>query len=154
MRAWRTHHTGFTVSNLERSVAFYRDVLSLDVVVQQVGTAEYLSVHTGYPGVRMKIAFVKVPGEDRHMLELLEYESHPAEPTDRARNRPGNGHLCFVVDDTWACYRELMTKGVRFDNEPVTVTAGFNAGAVVVYFLDPDGFTLELYQPAPGRARP
>lgn len=150
MLARRTHHTGFTVSDVERSVAFYRDVLGMEVVAQWVGTADYLAVHTGYPGVRLNIAFVKVPGSDQ-MIELLEYASHPGEPTDRARNRPGNGHLCFVVDDTWASYRELVAKGVRFDNEPVTITTGFNVGAVVVYFLDPDGFTLELYQPAPGR---
>lgn len=143
------HHTGFTVANLDRSLAFYCDVLGLELLTKQTGTADYLSSVTGFPGIRLEMAFLKVPGEDDHILELLEYASHPAEPTDRATNRPGNGHLCFVVEDIWACYRELSAKGARFVSEPTLITSGRNRGARAAYFRDPDGFTLELYQPAP-----
>src|SRR5690606_12684205 len=118
MHIRRAHHTGFTVSNMERSLAFYRDALGLQVVAEQLGTAEYLSTITGFPGVRLKMAFLKVPGDDDHILELLEYVSHPAEPTDRATNRPGNGHLCLVVDDVQAWYDELTAKGVTFISPP------------------------------------
>lgn len=149
MRAQRAHHTGFTVANLERSVAFYRDVLGLRVVAEQLGTAEYLGSVTGFPGVRLKMAFIKASDEDDHLLELLEYVSHPGEPTPRETNRPGNGHLCLVVDDIQGCYRELRAKGVEFVGEPATITAGVNRGARAAYFRDPDGFTVELYQPAP-----
>lgn len=152
MQVRRAHHTGFTVSNLEWSLAFYRDVLGLEVVGEQVGTAEYLAAVTGFPGVRLKMAFVKAPGADDHILELLEYASHPAEPTPRETNRPGNGHLCLVVDDVEACYRELRARGVQFVGEPALITAGVNTGARAAYFRDPDGFTLELFQPAPVKA--
>jgi lactoylglutathione lyase len=151
MRVRRVFHTGFTVANLERSLAFYRDALGLEIVGQQVVAAEYLAQVTGFLGVRLNMAFLKVPGEDDHILELLEYVSHPAEPTDRATNRPGNGHLCFVVDDIRAGYRELVAKGVCFVDEPALITAGVNQGAMAAYFRDPDGFTLELFQPAPGK---
>lgn len=147
MRLQRVHHTGFTVSNLARSLGFYRDLLGLQVLGEQIGTAPYLSSVTGFPGVRLNMAFVKAPGEDEHILELLEYESHPADPTPRETNRPGNGHLCFVVDDIQAWYHQLTAKGVRFMNEPTLITAGVNRGARAAYLRDPDGFTIELFQP-------
>jgi catechol 2,3-dioxygenase-like lactoylglutathione lyase family enzyme len=147
MRLVRVHHTGFTVSNLERSLAFYRDVLGMQVLAEQIGTADYLSAVTGFAGVRLNMAFLKVSGEDDHILELLEYASHSADPTPRETNRPGNGHLCFIVDEIEVWYTNLTAKGVRFVNEPALITAGVNRGARAAYFRDPDGFTLELFQP-------
>jgi lactoylglutathione lyase len=150
VRVSGTHHTGFTVASVERSLAFYRELLGMEVVGEQLGTAEYLGRVTGFPGVRLKLAFLRAPGDD-HILELIEYASHPGEPTPRETNRPGNGHLCLLVDDVSAAYRELAEKGVQFISPgPVLVTEGVNRGARVAYLRDPDGFTLELFQPPNG----
>ena len=46
-----------------------------------------------------------------------------------------------------AACRDLQAKGVRFKTEPVEITAGPNQGGLVVYFFDPDGYTLEMFQP-------
>src|SRR5262245_63154651 len=105
-------HTGFTVSNIERSVEFYRDTLGMQLVHRQEGTASYLAAVTGFPNVRLQIAFLKVSNDDQHILELLQYVSHPAQPTDRATNRPGNGHLCLKVDDIHEWHRDLTVRGV------------------------------------------
>jgi catechol 2,3-dioxygenase-like lactoylglutathione lyase family enzyme len=70
---------------------------------------------------------------------------------NRATNRPGNGHLCFKVDDIQAWYQRLSARGVRFISEPVPITAGINTGAYAVYLRDSDGFTIELVQPASGK---
>lgn len=142
----RVRHTGFTVSNIERSLEFYRDRLGMKVVGQQLGTAPYLSTITRFQNVQIKFAFLEIGGRSEHTLELLEYVSHPGEPQDPATNRPGNGHLCFEVDDIGETYERLKSQGVRFKSEPVPITAGVNKGAYAVYFLDPDGYTLELYQ--------
>jgi hypothetical protein len=42
---------------------------------------------------------------------------------------------------------------VKFLSAPVPITAGVNAGAYAVYLRDPDGFTIELVQPAPGKVQ-
>jgi catechol 2,3-dioxygenase-like lactoylglutathione lyase family enzyme len=149
MKLTSVFHTGFTVGDIERSIAFYRDTLGMELVHRQEGTAEYLAVVTGFPRVRLRMAFLKTSRDDPHVLELLEYVSHPAEPTDRATNRPGNGHLCFKVDDIHAWYRTLAAKGVTTISPPALITAGVNEGAFALYLRDPDGFTIELYQPAP-----
>jgi catechol 2,3-dioxygenase-like lactoylglutathione lyase family enzyme len=144
----RTHHVGFTVASIERSLAFYHGLLGMEITGQQVGTAEYLSRVVGFPGVQLKLAFLRAPGDD-HVLELLEYVSHPGEPLPRETNRPGSRHLCFVVDDIGAVFRDLSAKGVEFISpEPALITAGVNRGARAAYFRDPDGHALELFQPA------
>jgi catechol 2,3-dioxygenase-like lactoylglutathione lyase family enzyme len=142
-------HTGFTVADITRSLAFYRDLLGLEVIAEQVAEAEYLGRVVGFPGVRQKQAFLRVPG-DGHRLELLEYLTHPGEPTPRETNRPGNGHICLYVDDLAGTHARLRDAGVTLMSEPVEITAGVNRGAWAVYARDPDGFTVELFQRPPG----
>jgi catechol 2,3-dioxygenase-like lactoylglutathione lyase family enzyme len=150
MRVGTVYHTGFTVSDIERSVSFYRDVLGMRLIRRQTGTAPYLATITGFEGVRLEIAMLQ-PADGGSMLELLQYASHPAPPTDRATNRPGNGHLCFKVDDVRAACGELRRRGVTLVSEPAEITAGAHAGGLAVYLRDPDGFTVELYQGPPAR---
>ncbi len=142
------YHTGFTVSDIERSVAFYRDVLGMRLVRRQTGTAPYLARVTGFDGVRLEIALLQ-PADGGSMLELLQYVSHPAPATDRATNRPGTGHLCFNVDDLRAAGAALSRRGVTLVSAPTEITAGSHAGGWAVYLRDPDGFTVELYQGPP-----
>jgi catechol 2,3-dioxygenase-like lactoylglutathione lyase family enzyme len=154
MQVGSVYHTGFTVSDIERSVAFYRDVLGMRLVRRQTGTAPYLAQVTGFDGVRLEIALLQ-PADGGSMLELLQYVSHPAPPTDRATNRPGNGHLCFRVDDLRAACAELRRRGVALVSEPIEITAGSHAGGWAVYLRDPDGFTVELYEgPSASAAEP
>ena len=143
------HHTGLSVGNLERSIAFYRDLLGMTLVGQQDGTAPYLSTITGFPSVRLRQAFLKANPSATHVLELLEYISHPSEPIPAGTNRPGSAHLCFRVPDIRALHERLSSAGVPFVSPPEPVTHGVNTGALACYLRDPDGFTVELFQPPP-----
>jgi lactoylglutathione lyase len=152
MKLTSVAHTGFTVSNLDRSLAFYRDLLGMQLIHVRDTTEEYVSKVTGFSDAHLKIALLKLSPDDPHTLELLQYISHPGEPTDRATNRPGNGHLALRVDDIQAWHQRLTTAGVEFRSPgPVPITDGINAGAYALYMRDPDGFTLELVQPPPKR---
>jgi lactoylglutathione lyase len=146
MKVESVYHVGFTVSDIERSIEFYRDVLGMSLYRRQQGTAPYLATITGFEGVRLEVALLKAP-DGGGMLELLQYVSHPAAATDRATNRPGNAHLCFKVSDIRAACDELRRKGVRLISDPAEITAGVHQGAYGVYLRDPDGFTVELFQP-------
>jgi catechol 2,3-dioxygenase-like lactoylglutathione lyase family enzyme len=151
MQVGPVYHTGFTVSDIERSVTFYRDLLGLRLVRRQTGTAPYLAQVTGFDRVTLEVALLQ-PADGGSMLELLQYTSHPAPPTDRATNRPGNGHLCFKVDDLRGACAELRRRGVTMVSEPAEITAGAHTGGLAVYLRDPDGFTVELYQGPPAGA--
>lgn len=144
-------HFSFTVSDLERSIAFYRDILGMKLVHQMVHDQPYTSIQIGFKDARLKVAQLTIEGIPRsrsgHLLELIEYVNPHGEPTDTATNRAGSAHLAFQVDDLPAEYNRMKALGVRFKSEPVPITAGINAGGWTIYFLDPDNITLEMVQP-------
>ena len=65
-------HTGLTVSDLDRSIAFYRDALGFDVVMQQEKRGGYLGAIVGYLDAHVRMAHLALPGSD-HRIELFEY---------------------------------------------------------------------------------
>lgn len=150
-RTWaltELHHVGLTVSDIEESIRFYRDTLGFEMIGRRPRvTADYISKQTGYDGVEMSVASFKPTPDSVQSLEVVQYLTQNGEPSDQATNRPGNSHICFLVDDLMSCYEELKTKGVRFKSDPVRITAGPNEGGLVVYLLDPDGHPLEMFQP-------
>src|SRR5437762_12995470 len=92
-------HTGITVSNLERSLAFWRDVLGFELSHTAYQTGELAKEITGVAGAEIKLAVVKSAGG--HKIELLEY-SAPAERKRGVNLRPcdvGSVHVALIVDD-------------------------------------------------------
>ena len=145
-------HFSFTVSNLERSIAFYTDVVGMKLVKQTVHNQPYTSVQVGFKDAHLKAAQLTIEGMSQspsgHLLELLEYVNPRGEPTDTTTNRPGSAHLAFQVDDIQAEYERMKAVGVRFKSDgPVRIMAGPNEGGWTIYFLDPDNITLEMVQP-------
>ncbi len=142
------HHIGLTVSDLEQSVRFYRDLLGLTLVRRRTADADYVGRQTGFPGVRLEVASLRVNAGSPVSLELAQYLTHGRPAGELSTNQPGSSHLCLQVDDMHTAYEDLRRRGVRFKTEPVAITAGPNAGGFAVYLLDPDGYTIELFQPA------
>jgi lactoylglutathione lyase len=144
-------HFSFTVSNLERSIAFYRDILGMKLVHTMVHDQPYTSVQIAFRNALLKVALLTIEGipqsRSGHLLELIEYVTPRGVPTDTTTNRPGAAHLAFQVDDLRAEYERMKALGVRFKSEPVKITAGRNEGGWTIYFLDPDNITLEMVQP-------
>ncbi len=154
MKAFRilaADHTGFTVSNLERSLAFWRDVMGFELSHRPHQTGDLASEITGVPGAEIEIAVLKGYG---HKIELLEYLA----PDDREHLRPrpcdvGSVHVAFTVDDLDAVVNTIAASGWQAAGKPQTLQAGPNAGRRVVYVRDPDGITIEFMQPPPERAK-
>lgn len=145
------HHAGVTVANLDRSLAFYRDLLGLEVFAVAERTDETIGAICGYPGARLKLGFLGVPG-DTARVELLEYLEPNGEAVGGETHRPGSGHVCFRVEDIDADFQRIAAAGFTPRSAaPVTITEGPNAGARAFYVRDPDGYTVELFQPPPGR---
>lgn len=132
------HHTGLTVGELERSIAFYR-LLGFEVALRIDEAGEEVERGTGVPGARLTVAMMERPGA---RLELIEY----VEPEGGAAPHPNNGigaaHICMEVEDIDRAVADLQGSGVEFLSEPIYHESGIRW----VYCRDPDGITVELLQ--------
>jgi lactoylglutathione lyase len=137
------NHTSFTVSDLDRSIAFYRDLLGLELISLAGRDPAFVEKVTGIPGANLKVAYLQAPG---HRLELIQYLNPPGKKLELQTHNVGCAHLAFNVDDLPAMYAKLKARGVHFKSSPLEVSAGPNKGTLTVYFTDPDGITLELLQ--------
>ena len=138
-------HTGITVSNLERSLAFWRDVLGFELSHRAHHTGELASEATGMPGAEISIAVLKTPG---HKIELLEYLAPPdRKHVDLRPCDVGSVHVAFTVDDLDAVLNAITASGWKAAGKPQTLQLGPNAGKRVIYVRDPDGTTIEFMQP-------
>jgi catechol 2,3-dioxygenase-like lactoylglutathione lyase family enzyme len=141
-------HTGITVSNLERSLAFWRDVLGFELSHTAQQTGEMAKEITGVAGAEIKLAVVKAPGG--HKIELLEYLA----PVDRKHGdlQPcdvGHVHVALLVDNLEAILQKIASSGWKTAGEPQVLKTGPNAGKRVVYVRDPDGTTIEFMEVPP-----
>jgi len=138
-------HTGITVSSLERSLAFWRDVLGFELSHTAHQKGELAKEITGVEGAEIKLAVLKTPGG--HKIELLEYFG----PADRKRAnlRPcdvASVHVALLVDDLEAVLHKIAASGWKAAGKAQRLQSGPNAGKRVVYVRDPDGTTIELMQ--------
>jgi lactoylglutathione lyase len=137
------NHTSFTVSDLDRSISFYRDLLGMELISLAGRDPAFVEKVTGILGANLKVAYLQAPG---HRLELIQYLRPPGKKLDLQTNNVGCAHLAFNVDDLPRMYAEMKAKGVYFKSAPQEVPAGPNKGTLTVYFTDPDGITLEFLQ--------
>ena len=137
------NHTSFTVSDLERSVHFYTEVLGMRLVNIAERDPAFSAQVTGIPGAHLRIAYVEAAG---YRIELIQYLSPPGKKLDTRTCNVGSAHIAFNVDDLQRMYAELSAKGVRFVSPPCTIPAGPNKGGKAVYLEDPDNNTLELIE--------
>jgi catechol 2,3-dioxygenase-like lactoylglutathione lyase family enzyme len=155
-------HVAFAVSDLDRSLHFYRDLLGLEFILRRVWDEEYVRQMVGIPDAVLDIALLKLPGDkgsplDENgkfvpakgdaMLELIEYRQPKGRAVDSQVYTPGNAHLGMLVDDMDALYERLVAEGVQFISPPMTSVAGPNKGRKTVYLRDPDGIVVQLMQP-------
>jgi catechol 2,3-dioxygenase-like lactoylglutathione lyase family enzyme len=142
-------HTGITVSNLERSLSFWRDLLGFEYSHSAHQSGERVEQITGVKGSELKLAVLRIPGG--HKIELLEYLA-PADRKQRNDLRPcdlGHVHVALIVDDLDAILERMSASGWQVAGEPQALLTGPNAGKRVVYVRDPDGTTIELMQMPP-----
>ncbi|MEZ5098561.1 MAG: VOC family protein [Thermoleophilia bacterium] len=139
-----TNHTSFTVSDVQRSLAFFRDVIGLELVSLAPRDPALIEVVVGVPGAQVRVAYLTGHG---HTIELIEYTA----PADRGHVRPrpcdvGFAHVAYDVSDLDAAIAACAPHGVAPISPPASVDAGPNAGLRVAYLRDPDGITIELIE--------
>jgi catechol 2,3-dioxygenase-like lactoylglutathione lyase family enzyme len=125
-------HTGVCVPDLDAAVAWYTDVLGLDVLsppYKMSGPAIERDMGELLPSpVVVKAAILGIAPDD-HVLEVLEYPTAPGRTiVDR-----GITHVGLLCDDVDATRALLETRGVRF----LTTVPARVAGLTTTWFVDP-----------------
>ena len=143
-RVISTNHTSFTVSDLDRSIAFFRDILGFTATSKLPRSKSVIQSITGVSESDVMIAYLHGPG---HTLELIEYLA----PPDRSEVRPrpcdvGFSHIAFDVEDIDAIVTQSSDHNVFPIGQITTVDQGPNQGGKAVYLRDSDGITVELIQ--------
>lgn len=119
-------HTRFRVSDLEKTVHFYTDVLGLEEVRRSTS------------GRGSQLVFLKAP-ESEELIEICKFdESGPVQVG------PDLTHLAFEVDDLDAFAKHAAAQGYALSDGPHR-----SSGGSVIAFIDaPEGYEVELIQPA------
>ena len=124
----RLLHTMLRVGDLDRSIAFYTQVLGMKVLRRK-----------DYPEGRFTLAFVGYDGEDKAAVLELTYN------WGVGSYELGNayGHVAIEVEDAYAACEAVAAKGGR-----VTRPAGpMKHGSTIIAFVeDPDGYKIEFIQ--------
>lgn len=142
--ALSVRHAGLVVRDLERSLAFYRDIIGLKVRARMTESGEYIEKVVGIPGAVLEWAKLECP--EGSLVELIEYKKGmgPAEENEKASaDRRGFSHVAFTVRDIEDMYRTLNGRGFHCNNPPETSPDGL---VKVMYCHDPDGIIVELVE--------
>ena len=146
----RLTHIGLGVSDLGRSLRFYRDLLGFRPVHELEVEGEPADTLLRLNDVKLRAAYLE---RDGVTLELLHFVRPPAPPP---RRRPmhehGLTHLSFRVADLDATLAALRAAGERVLDE--TLIRVPTSGVAACFVTDPDGQLIELVQSRPGAPQP
>lgn len=138
------NHVGISVASLDRSIAFYRDLLGMEVLIQAPFSGEQYETILALERAAGKVAALKLKGGDL-LIELFEFEYPAPKHADSARPVCDHGitHFCIEVTDIEGEYSRLKAAGVAFHCAPVKFA---RSGNKATYGRDPDGNVFEMLE--------
>jgi lactoylglutathione lyase len=124
---FRYMHTMIRVLDLDKSIAFYTEVLGMKLLRRD-----------DYPGGKFTNAFVGYGPEDTHAVVELTLNWGRDAPYDVGT---GFGHLALGVNDIYAVCAELEKRGAKIPRKPGPMQHGTTH---IAFVEDPDGYKIEL----------
>jgi catechol 2,3-dioxygenase-like lactoylglutathione lyase family enzyme len=144
-----------TVGDIDRALAFYRDLLGMEVVEVKGADSEwspeeqarwhaYHEVVCGIPGAKIQAVFLRAA--DGTHLELVEYKAPKEQPPPRRRIfDPGVAIVPFGCRDSPSVVARLRESGVEVIADPVRYVLD-GVTSYTTYLYDPDGNALCLFE--------
>ena len=132
---------GIVVSDMEKSLKFYRDLLGLKVKSLVDEEGEFLDNMLARKNVKNKVAKLYAKNGNT-LVELIDSKSY-GNKKDRDFFTIGTSHFAFTVDNLEKTYDYLVKNGVKFTAPPQQTPDGF---AKVTFCEDPDGTPIELVE--------
>ena len=124
----RILHTMIRVTNLEKSIHFYTQILGMKLLRQK-----------DYPEGKFTLAFVGFHEEPKGAVIELTYN------WDTHEYNLGNafGHIAIAVDDVYAACDRIRAAGGVISREPGPMKHGTS---ILAFVKDPDGYSIELLE--------
>ena len=132
------HHVGVTVTDLDRTIEFYREVLGLDVLDRFTVSGDAFSEGVGVEGATGSFAHLDADGA---RIELVEYEPEGEARSAETVNQPGAKHLGLSVADLDRFYAELPE-----DAETVSEPQTTESGTRILFLRDPEDNLVEVVE--------
>jgi catechol 2,3-dioxygenase-like lactoylglutathione lyase family enzyme len=134
-------HCGLTVSDIGRSIAFYRDVVGMTEGQSIASANAQFARLVGIPGAELRTVFLISGG---FTLQLIQYTRGGGEALELGHNRIGSPHLSFFVPDIEAWHAAIAQRG----DVPITSPIVTNERATIrsFYVADPDGVPVEFVE--------
>jgi catechol 2,3-dioxygenase-like lactoylglutathione lyase family enzyme len=147
---------GLTVSHMDRSIAFYSQVLDFEKVTDDEVAASAYGELQGIVGARTRVVRMRLGEEYLQLTEFLAPRGRPA-PVDSRSNDRWFQHVAIIVSDMDQAYARLRRFKVQHSSTgpqllPKTIPNA--AGIRAFYFRDPDGHPLEVLQFPPDKGDP
>jgi|TARA_R110000744_G_scaffold99591_6_gene192130 catechol 2,3-dioxygenase-like lactoylglutathione lyase family enzyme len=134
-------HTGIVVTDIEKSIDFYRQYFGFEVQKDMIESGEYIDNFCSLEGV--KVRTVKMALENGDMIELLDFISHPEENNEKRINNIGCTHFALTIENLDELYSAMTNNGVFFNCCPQFSPDG---RAKATFCTDPDGTFIELVE--------
>ena len=147
---------GITVSDLDRCVDFYTNVLAFTRLDEFEATGTDLEHLEGVFGAHVRRARLRLGDETLDLTQYLAPEGRPF-PADSRSNDRWFQHVAIVVSDMDRAYETLRAHRVRYASTEPQRLPDWNrnaAGIRAFYFKDPEGHTLEIIWFPPGKGDP
>lgn len=146
----RIYHVGLTVSDLDRSIAFYRDILGLAFQGEILMTGKETDRMFRRPNCKVRVAYLNGSKADAAPpVELIQFVDTEAKQVPSDLMTTSISEVCFYTDDIDAVYNRFLEHQVECLSEPQYFdfrADGFGESKAF-YFRDPDGIILEMMQP-------
>jgi catechol 2,3-dioxygenase-like lactoylglutathione lyase family enzyme len=147
---------GMTVSDMDRAIDFYSNVLSFEKTADVEVAGEEFEHLEGVFGLRMRVVTMKLGNESIQLSEYLTPKGRPL-PLDSRSNDRWFQHIAIIVSDMDRAYTWLRQHKVQHASTGPQRIPDWNkaaAGIRAFYFKDPDGHTLEVlsFPPDKGKA--
>jgi glyoxylase I family protein len=138
----RVNHTGISVSDMERSLAFYRDLLGMELIFDSdVDDIEALSAVVGMENARGRVTWLRAA--DATMIELWQWD-HPegrSLPDDYRPADRGVTHFALEVDDVDELCERIVVAGLHVNTPPLDL--GLHK---TTYVRGPDNEIIEILE--------
>ena len=144
---------GITVSDMERAVDFYTQVLAFEKKSDVELAGREYELLSGVFGARMRVVRLALGAESIELTEFLAPKGRPV-PADMRPNDRAFQHIAIIVSDMDKAYARLREAGVEHASTGPQTLPAWNrnaAGIKAFYFRDPDRHFLEILQFPPDK---